>query len=710
GDTLEFAVDGVIFLQSEITFSNNLTLIAPEAGNLVISGSGQNRLFQVGKTDTVSFFYMTFRNGYAAGFNNEGGGAIKNRGTVYATGCLFLNNQGEVGGAIENVGFGADTSALYLDRCSFIGNKASKVTTISPSVPRGGAIFSDSRQYGRTRVTAINCTFSGNEAELSGGAIYQLDIPFGTSESSFANCTFTKNGTPDGCGGVDYDQGRIPKMSGCIIAGNLGRSSYPNIRGKVNSNDFNLFEDTLSLSFSGGIGANDLIGVDPLLIALAEFGPRSWMHALSCQSPCLNVGMAGNGPLLDQRGSPRIGLADVGAYERNESTDLGMFNVKDNGVGSLRFLIAFHCLGDTIFVPALLDTIFFEKPIRVSERIVIFNSAERPVVLHGNDSTRIFEIAANGQLSLKGFDIVHAQGGNYGGGAILNEGQLSVDGCTFAFNQASAGGAIANYAKKGTTSFCQIINSTFSNNVATWLDGGAIDSRSFDDSSATMVDITASTFAFNQAYVRGGAIYQDDEGVLTLDHCLIDRNLAPIGEQVFGSLNSGGNNLFRNPEGIVCDFADSDIIDVPSNIFSLDNYGGPTLTHALPEYSIAVDAGTVGTPTSITDQRGLLRKFGEKQDIGSVEFQGLVSISKEVTENKVTVYPNPGSSFFLTFDKSYGPLLIIMYNDAGQEVWRENIDNTESQGVAFAPRLPSGIYYTTITGQYFRESLRLVIK
>lgn len=707
GDTLQFQVDGTVFLQTPLYLLKNLTILGLPQGDVRISGSGSHRLMEVGPKDTVILRNLTLQGGYSAGLGVEGGGAIKNSGAVFAYDCLFLNNEAEAGGAIENSGFGGDTVLLHLERCAFVGNRATKKTTISPSTPRGGAIYSDTREGGSATVYMINCTFSGNHAHLSGGAIYQLDSPLGNSATTLISCTFAGNSSTEGVGGLDYTLGRVPQISGCIVAGNEGASTFPNQRGIFLSQGYNLFEDTLETSFNIAVRESDIFGAEADLLPLARFAPRTWLHALACTSPALDNNLAASSPSSDQRGSARVGVADRGAYERNEALDGAMTHLRDDGLGSLRFLLGFACPGDTMSLPPLGDTLRLASPLHIDREIVVNNHATQPIVLHGSDSTRLFEVSSAGSLSLTGFDLMKGNAGNGGGGAIFNQGKVFLSGCTLAYHHATAGGAVANHAQAGDTVWFEAVNCTFSNNYADWLDGGAIDNRAFGENGFVRASLLSCTLGFNEAYVRGGAIAHEG-GLLELDHCLVDRNLAPYGEQMEGEIISLGHNLIRNPEGIIGTFQSTDIIDYPSNFLPLSRYGGPTLTHALPAYSVAVDAGTESA-TASADQRGLLRVFGARQDIGAVEFQGLVAVDQEKNPVSMAVFPNPSREFILSVSGLTHDASLHLFNLEGKEMWRQPLSPAGQSDLHLSPGVPAGVYILELRHQGQHSTLRLLI-
>lgn len=707
-DTVNFTIQGPIFLQSYILVNTSVYLIGGEGDNVVLSSSGQNRIFDVANDITLHLVHLTLRDGYTGGLAQEGGGAIRNSGTVYATDCLFLNNAAESGGAITNESFAGDTSLLYLERCSFIGNRAYAGDSTTLSLPTGGALYSDTRQYGYTEIRANNCTFSGNHADQSGGILFLREIPFGNSRVSFRHCTLVQNSAGTGVGGIHSELGRFPVFEACIIAENTGDLQNPNLKGTFQTDGNNLFEDTLGADFNSPALDSDLVGVETGIIDLIEFSPRKWLHATACTSLANDHIMPTEAPVTDQRGEARVGLAEIGAYERVESKDLGLTNSNDSGLGSFRFLVDFLCPGTAYQLPPVADTIHLQSPIVISEDIHMVVEPTSQIILNGDDSTRLFEVTPAGLLTLDGFTLTNGASGNVGGGAINNQGSLTLRNSSLVHNQAAGGGAIANYAESGDTVRFTAINSTFSHNIAEWLDGGAIDNRSFGGK--IISEIRSCTFAFNEAFVRGGAIHNGENSDLLMGNTLIDRNLAPTGEQFYGDFDSEGYNLIRNPEGIGSGISPTDVIDIPSNLFKLDQYGGPTPTHALPVYSVAVNAGNPSGAGIETDQRGLLRIFGTSVDIGAVEYQGLTSNQDQLALAGLKLYPNPGKEMLLEFDNREGPTNLQLLNSVGQTVWQTELETDIHQSILIRPELPTGTYLLQINNQIRRQTLRVVFQ
>ena len=295
---------------------------------------------------------------------------------------------------------------------------------------------------------------------------------------------------------------------------------------------------------------------------------------------------------------------------------------------------------------------------------------DNDAALGGGATLAFFDNAVGITVDGSTFDDNHAiagEGGGYGGGLYLSdldEATTVIGTSTFDANDADNGGGGINLDQAGTVS---IVESTISNNVAE--DGGGL------FSSVTALSVTNSTISGNTADDAGGgiAVYGlagtdialshntltgntagygggvvlGGQGTATLDHNLIDGNVAngfPVPnatEPTFDELGSAifvfagrvvevedldsvtlTNNLVNGTiAGVVVD-GGGNLFDLAANLGPLADNGGPTLTHDLLAGSAALDAGDAafaGDPT--TDQRGLPRVSNARIDIGAVEVQ-----------------------------------------------------------------------------------------
>jgi hypothetical protein len=228
-----------------------------------------------------------------------------------------------------------------------------------------------------------------------------------------------------------------------------------------------------------------------------------------------------------------------------------------------------------------------------------------------------------------------ADGAATDGGAILNDGDLSIFNSTLSGNNATAdGGAIRN---DGTL---KITNSTLSDNHAAGAqsDGGAI--LNGIGHSATLGNVT---LVKNAAGRNGGGV--SSGGTLNLKNSIIALNAAgTAGNNAFisgGTATSSGYNL-SNDDGGGFLTSTGDQINTDPILGPLKNNGGLSFTHAPLSNSPAIDTGKDlgmdGNPTG-RDQRGSVRPViydaaitppagGDRSDIGAVELPpGVLPVS-----------------------------------------------------------------------------------
>jgi uncharacterized repeat protein (TIGR01451 family)/CSLREA domain-containing protein len=295
--------------------------------------------------------------------DNEDGGAINDEGSsaMTVTNSTFANDTAgyEDGGAIYTDGvdvslsgstFQGDTAgeggALYL-----YGTSATALQTITNSSfvddsagdAEGGAIADDlgdlqvsgstfsgdnGADYGGALyyesgdgLALTNDTFDGNGAGEDGGAIY-FDQSAGTGTIALLNDTITRNTSYDG-GGI-YAPGDANVIENTIVAGNAGGAttsgggdcggSSPTDNAGVADHGGNIDSD--GTCFSSTV-SHDKTGVNPDLGLLASNGGPTQTDALLAGSPAIGDGVSTPDacPASDQRGVPRTGTCDSGAFQ-----------------------------------------------------------------------------------------------------------------------------------------------------------------------------------------------------------------------------------------------------------------------------------------------------------------------------------------------------------------------------------------------------------
>lgn len=136
---------------------------------------------------------------------------------------------------------------------------------------------------------------------------------------------------------------------------------------------------------------------------------------------------------------------------------------------------------------------------------------------------RLFYVAEGASLTLKHLELAYGDVGalDTGGGAIFNDGTLTVQNCQLHNNKSNYGGAILNMHGQTNISNCDIFD-----NEADW--GGGLYNSSV--ANGCIMTVTDSRIAHNlscQTWAVGGGIA--NFGALTVIHCMITRNEASKG-------------------------------------------------------------------------------------------------------------------------------------------------------------------------------------
>ncbi|MBD2768944.1 T9SS type A sorting domain-containing protein [Hymenobacter sp. BT664] len=279
-------------------------------------------------------------------------------------GCTFVNNNSPSFGAVFLQGYNEDQWVVR--NCQFTNNKATGTADGS----QGGALFhntlnngtlevsnstfenNEAKNYGGAVVCGrgtnrfTNCTFYANKTTVPtyalGGALYGFTNPAGgeTGFVAITNCTFADN-IAGGYGGAWSILGNQGSVKNTIIANNRAyqQCGYPPPAGCVGSNNANncgvtLIDNGNNIEYPerpkyvAGIAdpndrpcfprpvvvnSNMMPVINPRLSPPANNGGPTRTMALQAGSPAID---AGNGcPATDQRGTPRVGACDIGAFE-----------------------------------------------------------------------------------------------------------------------------------------------------------------------------------------------------------------------------------------------------------------------------------------------------------------------------------------------------------------------------------------------------------
>jgi hypothetical protein len=171
----------------------------------------------------------------------------------------------------DGTGGGAyvDTGALNISNTTISGNTA----TIG-----GGGIYNSDQG---AAVTLLNDTIAGNHSDAQGGG---LQHQFASDATTFRNTIFAANTAPDG--------------PNCKFNATGASSGGHNLEDG----------DTCALGAAG-----DKKNAAAKLGSLADNGGQTDTRAIATDSPAVNAGQ--DCPATDQRGNPRNGLRDIGAFE-----------------------------------------------------------------------------------------------------------------------------------------------------------------------------------------------------------------------------------------------------------------------------------------------------------------------------------------------------------------------------------------------------------
>ena len=331
GDTINFSVTGIITLAlGTLEISKDLTIAGPAAASLAISGNNMYTVFQIDSGFAVSISGVTIENGDSIG-NGDGGGGIRNKGTLAVNNSLFSGNSTgcncNAGGAIRNDGSLTVTGSTMLGNSAAyggaIGNGGTAIVTTTTFASNGASFGGGIANFGSATVRVTNSTFSGNSA-INGGGIEN----YGSATVTFS--TFLGNSALNGGGGIFNDNNFNNASSLTLKNTVLANSFYGNCfvsTGSILSSGYNLSDDTSCTSFftSTGDMNNTPAGLDPnglqnnggptQTIALLATSPAVDAIPLSPTNYCTDVG--GNPVTTDQRGiaRPQGSACDIGAFE-----------------------------------------------------------------------------------------------------------------------------------------------------------------------------------------------------------------------------------------------------------------------------------------------------------------------------------------------------------------------------------------------------------
>jgi hypothetical protein len=221
------------------------------------------------------------------------GGGFRNVGRVVASESTIASNHAQQGGGVYNTEFGMhQSSELTLTNSTLARNKADL----------GGGVYVD-----QGTITLNNATVGSNSAHRGGGLYLH------SGGGTLLGTTISDNTASQGAG-IDGDFGRVT-LTSSIVADNRGIGRPSDIAGSMAVNVAASFHNLIGLGGSGGLKngqQGNIVGADPLLGKLANYGGRVDTFPLLPGSPAIN---AGTGSTVDARGVAAVGPRDIGAFE-----------------------------------------------------------------------------------------------------------------------------------------------------------------------------------------------------------------------------------------------------------------------------------------------------------------------------------------------------------------------------------------------------------
>ncbi|KAA0139974.1 hypothetical protein FYZ48_08595 [Gimesia chilikensis] len=488
--------------------------------------------------------------------------ASSDGGGIYNTSSAIINVQRTtVDGnrALNGAGiFNDDVAQLNLFDSTISNNIA---------VGDGGGLYNNSFEAS----SVVNATISGNEAGNNGGGIFNSD----EGSIEVTNATIFNNSSIAGGGIFNALDGYVT-VANTIVAGNSTTSPGPDVTGDFDSRGNNLIGvGGISTGFTDGVNG-DIVGtfatpVSPGLGALQDNGGATFTHELLGGSLARDAGNNFYAPTDDQRGFARLFdgdgngslIVDIGAFESGyivtgfgDSVDANPgdgVSVDVNGQSTLRAAIIesnSRAGADTILLGTGVYTLSlfgqgegnaYWGDLDITDDLTIIGAGSGKTVIDADYLDRIFEIFAGVNVSIRGVTLVNGDVTRVeDGGAILNFGNLTLEDVEIKNSLANRGGALFN---SGTV----IMTDSFFHNNTAIADGGAI----FNNDPGVL-SIALSEISYNDAE-NGGGIYNSTGGTLEVTDTTIDSNTATVaGGGVFVSDQAAvGNGEGGNVTNVV---------------------------------------------------------------------------------------------------------------------------------------------------------------
>jgi CSLREA domain-containing protein len=530
GDEINFAVSGTIFLTSgQLTINKNLTITGQGADRTKIQRSQVStaphfRIFFISNGTNngpdVNISGVTLAGGRLTDTFGDGACIYNDASDLQLTDCVLRDNTASNnGGAIYNDGAadGRD-SRVRLLRCALTVNHAAQA---------GGAVYNNGANGGFASFDSDNTTFYQNTAGVTGAALYSVSINRGDTIASNRNATFVNEpGASDSRPLFEANGIRsLMQFSNSIISLPGATSTFiarNDAQIRTNGHNVGRLKDRAFLNRTED-QVTDTHPLDPA--GLQPNGAAVPTIAVVIGAALDRGKASGIGGPTDARGKPRVtdlpsfpnaaggDGSDVGAYEADDLLQDGIVVTVTSGLDeddgtcgvghcTLREAVArMNALQKVtpanqqlkIRLTEVSGTIALNKELVVDSRVHIEGPGARILALSAAPAAprfdaRIFTITNQAAVVVTGLTLrdgfvsgPNGSGSNGVGGAIRNEGTLTLEDCRLMNNRARGssistaggrggdgfGGAIQNFSNL-TVNRC-----SFTNNSALGGEGGS---------------------------------------------------------------------------------------------------------------------------------------------------------------------------------------------------------------------------------------------
>jgi hypothetical protein len=495
--------------------SGEVTIVGKGVGVTIIDANSIDRIFEVHPGAKLVLRDLTLQNG----MTSSNGGAILNRGDleiydgeVTRTTNLSVASASNGGLIYQSHTSGAEPSSRFV-RTSLSHGRAGD---------RGGAVFG-----GPGYTEFLQSTISHNHADQVGGGIHAsgssvlvfTSSTISSNQSNFGGAAIWHNG---GAGSnVSLESTTVTDNSRVVpgdpsgvfsaadvslrdsILANNGEDLVLVLWGTLTDLGHNLVEST---SVASGWATSTILGQDPVLSPLGDFGGPTETHLLLTGSPAIGKGTP-DSTAPDQRGqslTPVNDQRDIGATQLFNAvtispsdpealaTAIQLFNLQG---GANRILLqpgthtpdplvaGIHDGGDLDVVGQALE--------------IVPSTGAGSVIIDGrNLDDRVFDVAAGATLQLHELTVSGGTSGAGDGGGIRNAGTLGLTQVQIVENRSRGkGGGLHN------TGTLTVIASTFRGNQSQW--GGGLSNAGTANIARSLLHANVAQGAAGQRGWRG---------------------------------------------------------------------------------------------------------------------------------------------------------------------------------------------------------------